>query len=190
MAFCADGALLQAKLEEMRGRIEELEERNSTLQETNDALESSISQLRRENEEQATEIANLRDRANLSKQNWIKERDELISREAYVREEFENAKQAMADWEVLAIQERSLREELRDRAAELEEQVVAQREAYEKAASERDTNSQAVDGLQRALQEVQNGELAFPVPSVNLLRLHSAEDRAQRTSGTSTVSAR
>ncbi|KAF2204719.1 hypothetical protein GQ43DRAFT_408983 [Delitschia confertaspora ATCC 74209] len=145
-----------AKLEEARSTIEDMEEQNRGLQETNDTLETSLSALRKENEKQAAEIANLRERASLSQANWVKERDELISREAYARDEFENAKQAMQDWEVLAMDERSLRENLSDRIGELEEQLAVQKEAYERAASERDTNSQTVDGLQRALQEVQN----------------------------------
>jgi chromosome segregation ATPase len=61
----------------------------------------------------------------------------------------------MGDWEVLAMEERSIREGLADRVAELEDQLSAQRESYERAASERDSQSQAVDGLQRALQEIQ-----------------------------------
>lgn len=98
----------------------------------------------------------MRSRATLSQQNWIKERDELISREAYAREEFDNAKQAMQDWEVLAMNERSLRESLAEKDAELREQLDSLRDEYEKAARDRDTNSQAVEGLQKALQEVQN----------------------------------
>lgn len=148
----ADGA----RLAEQREQIEELEDQNGRLQETNQKLEASVSALRKENEEQAAEIANLRSRATLSQQNWVKERDELISREAYAREEFENAKQAMQDWEVLAMDERSLRESLGEQVSDLEERLETQKLAYERAASERDTNSQAVEGLQRALQEVQN----------------------------------
>ncbi|KAF2184480.1 hypothetical protein K469DRAFT_186023 [Zopfia rhizophila CBS 207.26] len=144
------------KLEEAQTQISDLEDQNRELQENSNTLTEEISKLRHENETQASEIANLRGRANISQQNWIKERDELISREAYAREEFENAKQAMQDWEILAMDERSLHENLRERFTQLEEQLAAQKEAYEKAASERDTNSQAVDGLQRALQEVQN----------------------------------
>lgn len=113
--------------------------------------------MRKENETQSAEIANVRSRTNISQQNWIKERDELISREAYAKEEFENAKQAMQDWEVLAMNERSLRESIAEREAELKEQLESQREAYVKAASERDTNDKAVEGLQKALQEIQNG---------------------------------
>ncbi|RAL64527.1 hypothetical protein DID88_002001 [Monilinia fructigena] len=37
----------------------------------------------------------------------------------------------------------------------MEEQFSAQKEAYEAAVAERDSQSQAVDGLQRALQEIQ-----------------------------------
>jgi chromosome segregation ATPase len=152
---------LQEKLEQARSQIEDLEEQNHGLQETNEALAADVSRLRKESESQASEIANLRSRANLSQQNWIKERDELIQREAFAREEFENAKQAMQDWEVLAMDERSLRETLGDRVTELEEQLSAQREAYEKAASERDSQSLTVDGLQRALQDIQDGELVL-----------------------------
>jgi chromosome segregation ATPase len=148
-------------LEQARSQIEDLEEQNHDLQETNEALAADISRLRKESESQASEIASLRSRANLSQQNWIKERDELIQREAFAREEFENAKQAMQDWEVLAMDERSLRETLGDRVTELEEQLSAQREAYEKAASERDSQSLTVDGLQRALQDIQDGKLVL-----------------------------
>jgi chromosome segregation ATPase len=78
-----------------------------------------------------------------------------MEQEAYMREEFENAKQAMHDWEVLAMEERSIRRDLADKVGDLEDQVANLRELYEKAASERDSQSNTVDGLQRALQEIQ-----------------------------------
>ena len=71
------------------------------------------------------------------------------------REEFENAAQAMKEWEDLANEERILRKNLEDRVGDLEEEVGNQREAYERAAGERDTQGQAVEGLQRALKEIQ-----------------------------------
>ena len=86
------------------------------------------------------------------------ERDDLIRREAYAKEEFEAAKQAMQDWEVLAMEERTIRESIAERVADLEEQVASHREAHERAASERDSQSLTVDGLQRALREIQDGE--------------------------------
>lgn len=63
----------------------------------------------------------------------------------------------MQDWEVLAMEERSLRQNLSDRVGELEDQLSGQQEIIEKATAERDTQSQAVDGLQRALRDIQEG---------------------------------
>lgn len=110
-----------------------------------------------ENEQRSKELSTLRNRTTLSQQNWSKEREDLIQREAFAREEFEAAKQAMQDWEVLAMDERSQREIIAGRAADLEEQVSSHRNAHEKAAAERDTQSSTVDGLQRALHEIQDG---------------------------------
>jgi len=144
-----------ARIEEFQQQISDLEEQTRELQENNNTLTLELAKLRQEKEAQGLEIETLRSRSTLSQQNWIKERDELISREAYAREEFDNARQAMQDWEVLAMNERSLRETLAEKDAELREQLETTREEYEKAARDRDTNNQAVEGLQKALQEVQ-----------------------------------
>lgn len=145
-------------MEQRQSRIDELEEQNSTIRETNESLQTDLTKIRTESEKRTREINELRSRQGVSQQNWIKERDELITREAYAREEFETAKQAMQDWEVLAMEERALRQNLSDRVAELEEQLSNQQEAFEKAAAERDTLSETVDGLQRALRDIQEGE--------------------------------
>jgi len=55
------------------------------------------------------------------------------------------------------MEERSIRENLGERVTALEEQLATHKEAYEKAASERDSQSSTVDGLQRALREIQDG---------------------------------
>ncbi|KAF2085961.1 hypothetical protein K490DRAFT_45564 [Saccharata proteae CBS 121410] len=144
------------ELEKTRAQIDDLEERNRSYREANETLSEDLNKLRGEMEQQNSEIHNLRSRANQSQQNWINERDELIQREAYAREEYETAKQAMQDWEVLAIEERSLRENLSDRVAGLEDQLNSQREALERAQSERDTQTSTVDGLQRALRDIQD----------------------------------
>ncbi|KAI9671790.1 MAG: hypothetical protein M1831_003318 [Alyxoria varia] len=143
-----------AELSQARGQNEELEDEKRTLQENNEFLQAEVSKITSEKEQQAEEISTLRGRTNLSQQNWAKERDDLISREARAQEEFEAAKQAMQDWEVIATEERSLREGLSDRVGELEEQISTQRDAYERAVADRDSQSVTVDGLQRALQEV------------------------------------
>lgn len=103
----------------------------------------------------------MRSRSNLSSQNWTREKEELLERESSLRAEFDGAKQAMQDWEILAMEERSIRENLGERVEELEEQLTTHREAHERLESERATQAQTVDGLQRALRELQEGELAL-----------------------------
>jgi archaellum component FlaC len=152
------GERLKADAEELelaRGRIEELEQEQSAATDDNERLQSSVSNLNSQLESQASEIETLRSRTNLSTSNWVKERDDLISREAYVREEYEVARQAMQDWEILATEERSRREAADERAQELEEQLNAQKESLERVRNEADTQGSTVDGLQRALRDVQ-----------------------------------
>ena len=57
------------------------------------------------------------------------------------------------------MEERSLRENLRDKVTELEDQLANLQESYDRVVSERDSQSQTVDGLQRALRDIQEGKL-------------------------------
>ncbi|KAF2227295.1 hypothetical protein BDZ85DRAFT_292464 [Elsinoe ampelina] len=152
------GDRLKADAEELsiaRSQIEELEQKNSDLRKAQDDRQQTITKLQNELNSQKTEVDSIRSRSNLSTTNFSKERDELNSQLAYAKEEFENAKQAMQDWEVLAMEERSLRESLSEKVGELEDQVMSHREAYERAINERDVLNNTVEGLQRALQEIQ-----------------------------------
>ncbi|KAL8711554.1 MAG: hypothetical protein Q9220_003964 [cf. Caloplaca sp. 1 TL-2023] len=152
------GERLKADAEDLslaRSRIEELEGQCDDLRGQNEARTAELAALAEEGEQRSKELSSLRNRTTLSQQNWAKEREDLVQREAMAREEFEAAKQAMQDWEILAMEERSIRESTTERVSELEEQISTQREAYEKAAFERDSQSLTVDGLQRALQDIQ-----------------------------------
>ncbi|KAL8798714.1 MAG: hypothetical protein Q9182_006447 [Xanthomendoza sp. 2 TL-2023] len=152
------GERLKADAEDLaqaKNRIEELEEKCDNLRGQDEARTAELLVMAEEGEQRSKELSSLRNRTTLSQQNWTKERDHLIAREATAREEFEAAKQAMQDWEIVAIEERSMRESIAERVSDLEEQLSSQRDAYERTASERDTQSLTVDGLQRALQEIQ-----------------------------------
>lgn len=140
-----------------RSRIEDLEEQCGALREQNDTRAAELATMAEKNDQHSKELSSLRNRTTLSQQNWLKEREDLIQREAFAKEEFEAAKQAMQDWEILAMEERSIRENIAEKVADLEEQLSSQRESYERAAAERDSQSSTVDGLQRALQEIQDG---------------------------------
>ena len=155
------GERLKADAEELslaRSQIEELQERQKELQAKHDEKETTIQNMSRQVKTHNDELAELRNRSNLSTSNWSKERDDYNSQLAFAREEFESAKQAMQDWEVLAMEERSLRENLSERVGELDDQLTTLREAYERVSSERDGQNTTVDGLQRALHDIQEGK--------------------------------
>ena len=160
-------------LAQARSHIEDLEEQNATLKEQYESKVTEVSKLKAEEEERSKELSTLRNRLNLSTQNWAKEREDLVQREAYAKEEFESAKQAMQDWEILAMEERTIRESLTEKTAELEEQLVTHRDELQRFESERDSQSLTIDGLQRALQELQDGafNLAFLITSTNIPQL-------------------
>jgi chromosome segregation ATPase len=148
---------IQEEIAQNNTRIEELEEHTRSLEDENANLEETLGKQKKQNELQSQEIDSLRNRANATQTSWVKERDDLISREAFAREEYEQARQAMQDWEVLAMEERAMRKTLEEKVTDLEEQLASFKEAHERAASERDSQSQTVDNLQRALREIQDG---------------------------------
>ena len=123
-------------------------------------LESKNSELAGVSEEvreRSTQLSALRDRTDLWQQNWLKEKEDLLEQESYLQAEFEQAKEAMHNWEILAMEERSIRENLGEKVADLEEQLSSLQEAYGKTTVDRDSQAATVDGLQRALQEIQTG---------------------------------
>ncbi|KAK4189893.1 hypothetical protein QBC35DRAFT_123408 [Podospora australis] len=145
----------KAELEEAKDRVEELEAQNEELQQAVSAKDEETNRLREEVQEQGRELAGLRSRSNLSQQNWHKEKDDITKQMQRLREELESTTAAMGEWEVIAMEERSQREILADKVADLEEQLASVSDKYARASAERDTQSQAVDGLQRALGEIQ-----------------------------------
>jgi chromosome segregation ATPase len=94
---------------------------------------------------------------NLAQDNWTREREDLVEAERLVKKEYEAARQAMQDWEVIAMEERSVRESLSDHVVGLEEQLTALKVSYDRVATDHEKQSSVIDGLQRALQELQNG---------------------------------
>ncbi|KAF3385205.1 Guanylate kinase [Penicillium rolfsii] len=145
----------EEELAQARSQIEELEDENATLKSQLESKSTELTELSEESAQKTKEIETLRDRTNLSQQNWIQEKEELIEQNAYLQSEFEQAKDAMHNWEVLAMEERSVRENLAEKTSDLEEQLANLRDAYERASGERDSQQSTVDGLQRALQEIQ-----------------------------------
>lgn len=145
----------KAELEEARERIEELETQNEDLQGAAHSSGADYDKLKGELQDATRELNTLRSRSNLSTQNWIKEKDDMTRHIQHLKEEMDTTANAMGEWEVIAMEERSIKESLVDKVSELEEQVAALRHGYEGAAAERDSQSTLVDNLQNALKEIQ-----------------------------------
>jgi chromosome segregation ATPase len=145
----------KAELEEAKERIEELEAQNEELRNTAVSSGEDVSKLKEDLQDATRELNTLRSRNNLSAQNWNKEKEELVRQVQHLKEEMETTANAMGEWEVIAMEERSIKESLVDKVSELEEQVVALREGYEGANSERDSQATLIDNLQNALREIQ-----------------------------------
>lgn len=143
------------ELAEAKEQMEELESHNEALSSKAKSFEAEVKRLEQEADESSKELSSLRNRHNLSQQNWVNEREDMVNQTRQLKDEAEAAKEAMGDWEVLAMEERSMREGLTERVRDLEEQFSLQKESYEEVVLERDSQSQSLEGMQRALLEVQ-----------------------------------
>ncbi|KAG5924588.1 hypothetical protein E4U42_004599 [Claviceps africana] len=145
----------KAELEEARERIEELEAQNEQLQGSAQSTGDDVEKLKQELQDATRELSVLRSRNNLSAHNWHKEKEELTRTVQHLKEEMRATANAMGEWEVLAMEERSIKENLLDKAGDLEEQIATLKHNYEAAAADRDSQSTLVDNLQNALREIQ-----------------------------------
>ncbi|KAL4732607.1 hypothetical protein ACLX1H_001625 [Fusarium chlamydosporum] len=146
----------KADLEESKERIEELEAENEELR--NNAVSSGgdVAKLKEELQDATRELNTLRSRNNLSAQNWNKEKEELLRHVQHLKSEMETTANAMGEWEVIAMEERSIKESLVDKVSELEEQVTLLRQNYESATADRDSQATLIENLQNALREIQD----------------------------------
>ncbi|KAF8541365.1 putative Golgi matrix protein [Trichophaea hybrida] len=153
------GERMKADAEELaqaKQTVEDLEEQNRSLNDTVDELSVELDKLRGEKNDASRELSSLRNRLNLAQQNWNKEREDLIKAERMTKEEYDVARQAMQDWEVIATEERAVRESLSDRVVELEEHLTTQKELYDRMATDYEKQGSSMEGLQRALHEIQD----------------------------------
>lgn len=146
----------KAELDEAREHIEELNAELDELRNSADSSSGEIAKLKEELQDATRELTTLRSRNNLSANNWGKEREELIKSIQHLKEEMETTSNAMGEWEVIAMEERSIKENLGDKISELEEEIAGLREGYEAATSERDSQATLIDNLQNALREIQD----------------------------------
>lgn len=145
----------KAELEEARERIEKLEAQNEELRGSAQSSGEDVEKLKENIQDATRELNTLRSRNNLSAHNWLKEKEELSRTVQHLKEEMETTSNAMGEWEVLAMEERSIKESLADRVAELEDQMSILEQGFESASAERDSQTTLAENLQNALHEIQ-----------------------------------
>ncbi|KAK6339122.1 hypothetical protein TWF696_009902 [Orbilia brochopaga] len=141
--------------QQLKATAELLEERNKVVISEKEALEASLTQTLAEKKILSQEIQDLRQRFSVSQQNWSKEREEVDIIQNKLMEDLESTRKSAQDWEVLAMEESSVRRALEERCNDIEEQYLSQKDALEKEALLRSQQVAKVSDLEKALHDIQ-----------------------------------
>ncbi|KAK6499178.1 hypothetical protein TWF506_003811 [Arthrobotrys conoides] len=143
------------ELQQTKGMVETLEEQNRVLLGEKGTMEAILKQTISEKKILAQEVQDLRQRFSVSQQNWSKEREEADIVHRRLTEELENTRKAGQDWEVLAMEESSVRRALEERASDIEEQFLSQKVLLEKEIFIKNQQVAKISDLQMALHDIQ-----------------------------------
>lgn len=143
------------ELSETKAALADMEEQNRELEAANSDLEHKVRDLGEQVNRLETELGSVRSRMNLAQANWAREKEDLLEKERHLREEYNEATRAMQDWEVIASEERSVRESLTEKISELEEQLAQEKQANEAASGQRERDVSLIESLQKNVHELQ-----------------------------------
>ncbi|KAK6351690.1 hypothetical protein TWF718_004840 [Orbilia javanica] len=143
------------ELQHTKGMVETLEEQNRIVLSEKEAVETILKQTITEKKILTQEVQDLRQRFSVSQQNWSKEREEADIIQRRLTEELQVTRKAGQDWEVLAMEESSVRRALEERATDIEEQYTSQKILLEKESTVKDQQTAKISDLQMALHDIQ-----------------------------------
>ncbi|CAK7209081.1 hypothetical protein SBRCBS47491_000316 [Sporothrix bragantina] len=171
----------QEELEEARSHIEELEKENLDLRKASEAVDSAAANqiARLQKELDAAEHEYEHEQQGLLK-SFVREKEDLARQIKQLRSELESTILQNGDWEVIALEERKNCEVAGRKAADLEEELEILREQHQRVLTENASQTDTIDGLQRALNDVQEArkhELRELVQDSDV-KLKAAEARA------------
>lgn len=122
--------VIQAELEYTKQMLEVAETQKRELNDVIDSLEKQVASNAAEFDAKNKKITDLQSQLYTSQQGWITERENL-------QQKYEYARQNMRDWEVVAMEERAVRESLGERVAELEEQANSKEDMIQRVESDK-----------------------------------------------------
>ncbi|KAK9474639.1 uncharacterized protein V1510DRAFT_347720, partial [Dipodascopsis tothii] len=131
--------------------IEYLEKKNKQLTETVTSLQQEVLTASEESDKMSHELASLRQMSISSQGSWYKERDALVASERRLKDKLAEADKSAQDWELIATEERTLRENSSRRIFELEEHINGQKDMVRVAHEERDAQTARARELETQL---------------------------------------
>ncbi|POS83007.1 hypothetical protein EPUL_004534, partial [Erysiphe pulchra] len=146
------------ELADAKTQIEELEAQRDTFEDRVMELELKLKQLDREHQDSLDKISSLQNQLNLSKNDLSQLREDFAIQTRQLKDDVIAANEATNGWEMLAREERSVREGLEDRIKDLEEQISSQREALESAVLKRDTYLENLEALGKNIKDIQDAQ--------------------------------
>ncbi|KAI6248100.1 GRIP domain-containing protein [Erysiphe necator] len=170
------------ELAEAKTQIEDLEAQRDSYNERVIELEVELKSLDHERQVSLDEIISLQNKLNISQSSLSLLQEDLANQTRQLKDEVIAANEATNAWQMLAKEERSIREGLEDRIKYLEEQISSDREALDLAVLQRDTYLENLEALRKNIidiQEAQKTELKQMVESYES-QLRNLEKIVQR----------
>ncbi|RKF62647.1 GRIP domain-containing protein [Erysiphe neolycopersici] len=146
------------ELADAKTQIEELESQRNISEDRVMELEVKLKLLDQEHQDSLDEISSLQNQLNLSQNNLSQLHEDFATQKRQLTDDVIAANEATNGWEMLAREERSIREGLEDRIKELEEQISSHREALELAVRKRDTYLENLEVLRKNIQDIQDAQ--------------------------------
>lgn len=160
-----------------------MEQKNKQLTETTTKLQHEALASNEEADKLSRELANLRQSSLSSQGSWHKERETMVMSERKLRDKLRETEKSANDWELIAIEERTIRENSSRRIYELEEQLQSQKEFLQKAVKEQGISAETIKNLQHAINEMQEGMNTFSMLLSLFMRLTRCRTKGRATRG-------
>lgn len=143
------------KLAQNRTQIEELEAQNAALSETIAHMQAQAADTVETHSVASRDLATAQRQIESLNTRLREAEDSMIQEQRYHQEALDKSAMVAAEWENLAVEERSARDTLRDRIHDLEEQLASQNTAYENLRNIVSQDDQTIAKFRQTMLEMQ-----------------------------------
>ncbi len=140
-----------------RQTIEDLESQNFVLNETVVHMQEQIVSASESDLDKSRELVFLKDESQSLVAKLERLQKQLQEETRRYTEEKEQSSHQLRSWENIAVEEKTVKDSLRDRISDLEEQLSEQNAAYQKMRSQSEEDNQSISQFRTNIQELQEG---------------------------------